>query len=113
MADIITPEIKVFANERGRPMADVIEQMYQTGKRFQQEWAAMVINVTPPNTSDQIADGSETSRGANADGRKPFTGAQLNNLKTLVDAFVTYLETGNPSRIAQVQQVTTNGQARF
>src|ERR1051326_2918402 len=107
MADITTPEIVRFANEKGRPEADAAGQLYQTCKRFQQEWVALLNNVgSVPNTTDQIADGSQSSAGLSADGRKPMTGAQLNVLKSLADAMVTWFETGSPSRITQLQQMT-------
>ena len=114
MADIVTPEIIKFANEKARPQADVAGQLYQTCKRFQQEWAALLTNVgSVPNTTDQVADGSQATAGTSADGRKPITGAQLNGLKSLADAMVTWFETGTPTRIVQLQQLTVNEQARF
>lgn len=105
MADITNVQHVLFANQRGRPLADSAEQLYQTAKRFQQEWAALALAI--PNTSDNFADGSDV------DGRKRMTGAQATTLKSLADAMVTWFETGNPTRIAQIQQVTVNGQARF
>jgi hypothetical protein len=114
MADITTPEITRFANEKGRPTADAAGSMYQTCLRFQQEWTALIAAVgSVPNTPDQIADGSQASAANNADGRKPMTGAQLNNLKALADAMVTWYQTGAPSRIAQLQLVTVNERASF
>lgn len=115
MPDITNPEIVKFANEKGRISADVMGQTYQTFKRFQQEWTVLLSNVgSVPNTADQIADGSQGSAGTSADGRKPITGAQLNGLNTLIGAIVTFMEGGGPpTRIAQLQQVTTNEQGRF
>lgn len=112
MADITNPQIVKFANERARVFADSLEQTYQTAKRMQQEWAALIATVTPANTSDQVADGSHASAGQ-PDGRKPLTGAQLTALKAMADTIVTFFETGSPTRIAQIQQTTTNGGPRF
>lgn len=106
MADITNPQFVKFANERCRPLADAAEQLYQTAKRFQQEHTAMSAG-TIPNTADNFADGSDV------DGRKRMTGAQAAALKSLADAMVTWFETGSPTRIAQLQQLTVNGQARF
>ena len=103
MAEITNPQVVKFANERGRPLADVAEQLYQSCKRYQQEWAT----VTVPNTADLVADGSEV------DGRKRISGAHVTNLKALADSMVTWFETGTPSRIVQLQLVSVNGQARF
>jgi hypothetical protein len=108
MPDIATPQVVVFANTRARVLADAADSFYQTCKRFQQEWAAaLAAGVTFPNTTDLVADGSDV------DGRKRVQGAQLNGLKTLADSMVTYFETGTPSRIAQIQQMSVNGLARF
>lgn len=116
MPDITNAQICRFSNERGRPQADCAESLYQTCKRFQQEFAALVAQAgAVPNTADQIADGSQVSLGTSADGRKPITGAQLNNLKTLADAMVTWFETvsGGATRISQLQLFSVNGQAKF
>jgi hypothetical protein len=110
--DITTAQVVTFANTRARVFADALEQVYQTAKRFQQEWAALTTTVTPPSTADQVADGSQASA-ALPDGRKPLTGAQLTALKTTADQIVTWFETGTPTRITQIQQVTVNGAARF
>ena len=106
MADIINPQYVRFANEKCRPLADSAEQLYQTAKRFQQEWAA-INGAAIPNTADNFADNSDV------DGRKRMTGSQANGLKSLADAMVGWFEAGNPTRIAQLQQVSVNGQARF
>jgi hypothetical protein len=114
MADIVQPQTVRFSNEKGRVMADTAEQLYQTAKRFQQEWAALITAVgVVPNTPDQIADGAHATLGNSADGRKPMTGAQLNNCKALADAMVTWFETGAPTRIVQLQQFSVNGAAKF
>ncbi len=114
MADITNPEIVKFSNEKGRILADAAGCLYQTAKRFQQEWTVLIANVTAvPNTADQIADGSQGTLATSADGRKPLTGSQLNGLKALADAMVTWYETGAPTRIAQLQLVTVNERAGF
>ena len=113
MADITNQTIVHFDNEKGRVLADTAGQLYQTSKRMQQEWVALLSAVgSVPNTADQIADGSQSSASV-SDGRKPMTGAQLNNLKALADAMVTWFETGSPTRISQLQLLTTNEQSRF
>lgn len=105
MPDITNPQLVTFANERMRVFADALEQVYQTAKRFQQEWTALA--APPPNTVDLFADGSER------DGRKRASGAHATALKNVADLIVAWFETGTPTRIAQIQQITTNGQARF
>ena len=103
MAEITTPQVVAFANQRARVLADLLEATYETCKRFQAEWAS----VTVPDLPDLIADGSAT------DGRKRISGAHLHGLKAAADAVVTWFETGTPSRIEQVRQITVNGQPRF
>lgn len=108
-----------FSNQKARPTADVLGTSYQTMKRFQQEWVAENIATNIPNDTNQIADGSQTSLGALADGRKPVTDQMVNNLKALVDALVTYLDTNvtiggvTNTRIVWLQQMTVNEQAKF
>lgn len=107
MADITTPQIVRFANERARVFADILDACYLTAKRFQQDWAALVATITVPSTADNIADGSDI------DGRLRMTANQLQALKTQCDTIVSWFETGTPTRIAQIQQVCVNGRASF
>jgi hypothetical protein len=112
MADITNPQFVKFANEKCRPLADAAEQVYQTAKRFQAEWAAISADNIP-NTADNIADGSDV------DGRKRFTGAAAQALKSLADAQVVWFETNatiggiTKTRIAWIQTFSVNGQARY
>ena len=112
MADITSPQFVRFANEKCRLESDAAEQLYQTCKRFQQEWVAIGADAIP-NTTDNFADGSE------ADGRKRFTGAGAHALKALADAMVTWFEANatiggvTKTRIAWIQMWSVNGQARF
>jgi hypothetical protein len=112
MPDITTAQYVQFANGRCRPLADVSEQMYQTCKRFQQEYDA-VGAAGIPNTTDNFADGSDV------DGRKRLTGAGSQALKSLADAMVVWFETNatiggvTHTRIQWIQLWSVNGQARF
>lgn len=113
MPDITNPQYVKFANERIRPTLDVSESMYQTYKRFQQEFTAYGAGGIPNNDTDLFADGSDT------DGRKRMSGSAAAAVKSLVDALVTYFETPvtiggvTKTRIAWVQSWSVNGQARF
>ena len=112
MPDITNPQYVQFANQKCRPLTDSAEQLYQTCKRFQQEWVAIAGDAIP-NTADNIADGSDV------DGRKRLTGAGAHALKSLADAMVTWFETNatiggvTKTRIAWIQTWSVNGQARF
>ncbi len=107
MPDITTPQVVKFANEKARLLADAAEVLYQTSKRFQQEWTALTASFPVGSTASNIADGSD------ADGRLRLTDTQLNGLKSLADAMVTWFETGSPTRIAQLQLIAVNGAAKF
>lgn len=113
MPDITDPKFVKFANERLRPTADMAEQAYQTFKRLQQEWVANAASGIPNQGEDLFADGSAS------DGRKPMSGAIAHGLKGLCDLMVTWYETNatidgvTKTRIAHVQSVSVNGQARF
>lgn len=112
MADITNPLYVNFANTKIRSTADSAEQLYQTCKRFQQEWAAIGGDGIP-NTADNFADGSEL------DGRKRMSGALGTGFKGLADAMVTWFEANatiggvTKTRIAWVQSCSVNGQAKF
>lgn len=112
MPDINNAQFVKFANERCRPLLDAAEQVYNTAKRFQAEWVATSADSIP-NTADNFADGSDL------DGRKRFTGAGAQALKSLADAQVTWYETNatiggvTKTRIAWIQSWSTNGQARY
>src|SRR5262245_10574032 len=106
MPDISNPQYVAFANTRCRPLADAAETLYQTANRFHPEYDA-VGGGSIPNTADNLADGSDL------DGRKRLTGGMVTTLKNLADAMVTWFETGTPSRITQVQQMSVNGTSRY
>ena len=112
MADITNPQFVMFGNIRCRPEADAAETIYQTSKRFQQEYDAFGASAVP-NTIDNLADGSDV------DGRKRLTGAGVQALKALADAMVTFFETNatiggvTKTRIAWIQLWSVNGSAKF
>ena len=104
---ITNAQIVNFSNTKARVFADSLEQVYQTAKRFQQEYEAIGGDNAIADAADVIVDGSET------DGRKPINARQARALKTSADQIVTWFEAGTPSRISQVQRISVNGQARF
>lgn len=107
VADITSPRIRVFANEKARPFADAMESTYLSAVAFRDEWDAADMGTLIPNTADRVADGSET------DGRKPCTGAQLHQLYAAATANLTWFETGTPTRIYRIRQLSVNARSRF
>ena len=75
MADINTPQAIQFCNTQIRPAADKFAQLYREAKRIQDEYNALGMSTTIPNTTDTVIDGAVT------DGRPVITGQ-------LVTAFV-------------------------
>lgn len=123
MPDNTNAQAIAFTNQKARITADLIGTLYQTMLRFQTEWVAENAATNIPNDTNFIADGSSPNQvadnGQTPDGRKPVTDAQINNLKALVDALVTFFQGSvtiggvTNTRIFFVQQVTTNEQAKF
>ena len=117
MADITDPIVVRFSNERARVAADALEQAYNTAKRLTEEYEALEDEASLPDTDEQIADGSEDSRGDEADGRTPVTGSDLRALlalsQRLVDWFSYVPAEDGRSRIDTVRHVSVNGQAPF
>ena len=106
MPDITTPQYVLFANQFVRPTVDSLITTYENCKRFQDEYAA-VGAASIPNTTDNIADGSDV------DGRRRMTGQNVNQIKSLVDAIAGYFEGGSGiaalTRIEALRRVNVNG----
>jgi hypothetical protein len=66
-----------------------------------------------PNTDEQIADGSHSAMGQFADGRKPITGAQVNQLKIDVENLISVFEMLDGELKKRILNIAVNGQARF
>ncbi len=107
MPAITNVQVVKFSNDKGRRFADALEQVYQTAKRFNQEFDAIDGSTSIPSTADLIDDG------AALDGRKRVTANMLHGLKTTADNIVAWFEAGTPTRISRVQRMTVNGESRF
>lgn len=110
MADNTDKQIITFANERVRPLADAIEQLYLKATAFQAAYAAggLATLITSAGAANTIADGSDS------DGRKRITGTHIINFKACVDQLVTALGTtavtGVGSTVKAVaDQIEVNG----
>ncbi len=104
-----------WANQRARPLADLLVSTYLTCKAFVQQWTAQGVATVIPNDSTLIADGSAV------DGRAPMTDAQVNILFAHAGDLIAYFEgaTGAPVNNASLQNlnqclaVAVNGASKF
>ena len=103
MADITDPEAVRFSNEKVRTLADAATRYYYAALAFGNEWDATGMGSKIPDTADGIVDGSAT------DGRTPITGANVNGLKTHVDAMVTDLEANSNTKLSILLAIEVNG----
>lgn len=104
MPPITNPEAVRFANERSRPLADLVAGAFQAIQAYWQAWDAKGLGAVIPNDSSVIADGSD------ADGRTPITGADLHQLKSLCDDLV-MMGVGENTKIPTVLKVSVNPRA--
>jgi hypothetical protein len=107
MADITNQQAVRFCNEKARAFADSLETTYETARKYKAEWDANSLGTVLTDTADVVVDG------AASDGRKVLTGAKAQALYTAASQMITWFETGTPSRIERVRQVSVNGQAKF
>lgn len=109
--DIDNPKLVKFSNEKGRICADSLLQAYNTAKQFIEHWNNLTTAM--PNTADEIADGSQTSMGVSADGRKSITGEKYHQFKTSCESIITLVESNDNEIKTLLLNIAVNGQARF
>lgn len=102
MADITSSQAVSFCNSQVRTTADKGGQFYHTAKRVLEEWAALSLADTIPNTSDIVADG------AVSDGRPILTGALVNALMAGLTQYVSTLEANDNQLLKIVLQIAPN-----
>jgi hypothetical protein len=109
--DIDHPELVKFSNEKGRICADSLLQAYNTAKQFIEHWNN--LSTAMPNLPDEIADGSQSSMGISADGRKSITGEKYHQFKTSCESIITLVESNDNEIKTLLLTIAVNGQARF
>ncbi len=120
MANNVNAQAILFANQRARPMADLLYSTYLSCKAFSQQWTAQGVATVIPNDSNLIQDGATVASGT-ADGRTPITDAQVNVLFAHVTDLIAYFEgaSGTPTNNASLQNlnqiiaVEVNGRSLF
>lgn len=115
MAAITNAQVVKWANERARPIADVIERLFYLGQAYANDYVAQNINQLMQGNAngDQIDDGSipggEFQGGGPADGRQIITKGQLNQLQSAMVAINAALVAGSPSPKQVADQIEVNG----
>lgn len=99
-----SPQAILVSNEKMRPLADKLGQLYNLCKALQAEaqaenWAAMF-----PNDSNVIVDGAET------DGRSIITNADNFNLISVAGAYITFMEQNSNANRNTVLKIAVNPQ---
>lgn len=100
MADIDTPQVRQFCNERVRKAANLLAQLYNWSRSVRDEWTAQDMASQITNSPDDtIIDGAAT------DGRPPLTGEDVHNIKDLVVAFIADLEANTNAELNEILRV--------
>lgn len=119
MPDITNPQIVLFTGTYGRAVAEELVKAYDTMKQYRIEWTRLLGQASVPNTSDQIADGSQSSLGNSADGRAPVTGQVLTAEDALAALLITAFETTatvggvTKARVEFMRDIAVNRVPRF
>lgn len=116
MANNVNAQAIAFSNAKIRPLADLMESLYQSAKVVVQQWTAQGLAAIIPNDANLIQDGATVAAGT-PDGRTPITNADINVLFSHASNLVNYFEgaTGAPVNNAsnqnrnQVLKVAVNG----
>lgn len=113
MADIVSPQVVKFSNERGRTMADEIVALSGRVDAWLADWSAQSMSalITAEGASNNVADGSDV------DGRQRVTGTELVNLRAALlqvqTALTTTLVSGVGATVKAIADgIQVNGSAR-
>ncbi len=109
MALITDPVAVRFCNERARPMADKLVALYKDMRVFMAEWVTQEKMKLVPASADLIDDGSvaapTSTNFQQADGRRPITGQEVNDLANIVGGLITAIEANNNAQLDMVVKV--------
>lgn len=90
MADINTPQVRKFVNERSRPTADRVCSAIRTLREFVAEYAADGIGPLVAGTTD--LQNSTVDDGAAQDGRTVLLGFDVDNMKGQAVTLLAFLD---------------------
>lgn len=98
------PQAVRVANEKLRPLADKLGQLYNLAKALQAEAQAENWTALFPNDSELIVDGSAE------DGRAPITDADIVTLMGVTTAFITFMEQNSNANRNVVLKIAVNAE---
>lgn len=101
------PQAVAFANNKGRPMVDVILSSIETAREFDADYGALSGDTLFPNDAELIEDGSLT------DGRPRVENQQMRAFRTLCQSLLTWAATGNPTNETRLRRAAVNGQSKI
>lgn len=101
------PQAISFANQKGRPNADVILSAIETAREFDADYTALSGDTLFPNDAELIEDGSA------ADGRPRVQNQEMRAMRNLCQSLLTWAATGNPTNETRLRRMAVNGQAKF
>lgn len=107
MATTNNPQAISFVNQKARPMADTMAQLYLTSKSIVAFWNANSVSAVVPNDSTVILDGAAT------DGRQIVTGQAITAIVTEAMAVISHYEASTNAVLNQIEAVAVNGQSKF
>ncbi|OPL13111.1 MAG: hypothetical protein AVO39_11095 [delta proteobacterium MLS_D] len=102
MADITSPQAVRFSNEKIRPAAERMAQLYTIAKQVVDEWYATNMGTEIPVSADLIIDGSAN------DGRTPINGNDATLVISRLQEFVTDMEANNNAKLNTVLKPAVN-----
>jgi len=100
---ITDPQVKKFADEQVRPLADKVARMTVAIQAFVQTFEAKALGNLIPNDATVIDDGAST------DGRTPITGADVHQMLELATDLVA-MASGENTKMPTVLKVAVNPQ---
>ena len=98
----MTVQAVKFSNEKIRPAADRLAQLYNFANTVIDEWNALEGIKLIPNNSEVIADNAEN------DGRTIITGADANNVIDRLQEFVNDMNANTSEKLNTVLKPAVN-----
>lgn len=107
---ITNSEAVVFSDEKLRPVADLLAQLYNLAKSVNDEWVARNMGTIIPNDAAEVLhDSAYGTNGTDGDGRPVVDGQDLNRVITmLITDFVNDLEANADLKLKVVLRVAVN-----
>ncbi len=101
-------EAIIFSDEKLRPLADDLAQLYNKARAALDEWNARGMGSIIVNAEAPLGDSAYGTDGTDGDGRPVVTGAELTNVVTRLGEFVADMEAGGNAKLNTVLAVAVN-----